>query len=361
MDNIKKKLCDEANRKDPDDFYTKDLTLSDLRPGDILTFSGKGEESWITKLICRFTNSWVSHGALFYQHGPVEALADAGSTGIHAHLVTSDEKDRVAYVSRLVKTELISDKKSFYSDAEMAPVLTAAKGYVDQNLPYPYADLVFLAMILLYKDHSKAGVKQSVIIALLKVIAAELKKLLDEKYRHNYTMVCSSYVAQCYLDASKKNRKFKLKLNKDADLRGSRRSSKTTNTLLELYAEHAAEYDYNTEVFHLASNDTLPNKSLEEIAQEALEAEKNQRVMLLKGNELSGAIESLLKTLMEVLGFTFTTIKDMIANAREMQAMFVTPNDLCFNIENTKKIGKVHLNRADEDLAADQVYDYSKA
>ncbi|MCQ2100052.1 MAG: hypothetical protein MJZ10_07075 [Fibrobacter sp.] len=353
--------------KKPDDYYTKIIPLEDLRPGDILAFSGEGEESLITKLILCFTNSWVSHGALFYQHGPVEALTDAGSTGIQGHKVTSNPEDRVAYVSRLIKTSKIGNKSSFYSDKEMAPVLAAAKGYVEQNLPYPYADLVFLSLILLYKDHSQARIKQSIIIALLRCLAAELKKLLDDKYRHNYTMVCSSLVYQCYLDASKKNRKFKLKLTKDADL--SCRTSKKgllnqnrrkANTLLDLYAEHAAEYDFKTEAFHQAVAPKEPVANLEDLAKEIVESDRSNRVMMLKGNALSSAIENLLKTLMEVLGFTFTSIKDMIKNAREMQAMFVTPNDLCFNIENVKKIGKVHLNRADENLPHEQLTDFSK-
>lgn len=350
----------EITGKDPDKYYTKDLSLSDLLPGDILTFSGKGEESPITKLILCFTNSWVSHGALFYQHGPVEALADAGSSGLHGHKVTSSANDRVAYVSRLTKTVQIG-KNSFYSDSEMLPVLSAARGYVEQNLPYPYDDLVLLAMILLYKDHSKAGIKQAAVIGLLKVLAAEIKKLLDDKlHNKQYTMVCSSYVYQCYLDASKKNRKFKLKLTKEADLRANRKGAKVANTLLDLYAEHAAEYDYNTESFQAANLTAEPDKSLEDWAKEALESRDDQRVQLLKSNELSGAIENLLKVLMELLESSATSIKDLIQNARDMQAMFVTPNDLCFNIGNTKKIGRVHLNREDENLPLDQVKDYSK-
>lgn len=360
-------ISEKITGKKPDDYYTEELSLADLRPGDILAFSGEGEDSILTKMILIFTNSWVSHGAMFYQHGPIEALADAGVSGIHCHKVTSDPKDRVAYVSRLVKKSKIGGKNCFYSDKDLVPVLNAARGYVEQDLTYPFADLAFLAMILLFKNHSKAGIPQTIIIGLLKCLSAELKKFLDEKYRHNYTMVCSSLVYQCYLDASKNNRQLKLKLNGDADLRcrttkkailnGKR---KKVNTLLDLYAEHAAEYDYNTESFLSGENDADSSKTLEDWGKEVLECSGGRRVQLLKGNELSSAIEKLLKVLMEVLGNPFTTIEKMIKDAVAMQAMFVTPNDLCFNIENTKKIGRVHLERISDNTPMDQVTDYSK-
>ena len=351
---------DKITGKDPDEFYTETISLSDLRPGDILTFSGKGEKSLITKLILCFTNSWISHGALFYQHTPETVLADAGTSGIHGHLVNEIPDERVAYVSRLTKKSSICDKDSFYDESEMVSVLAAARGYLEQDLSYPYMDLVFLAMILLYKDHSKSGFEQSAIIGLLRILSAELKKLLDEKVRHNYTMVCSSYVYQCYLDASKKNSDFKLQLSRDADLRANRNSNRAINTLLELYAEHAAEYDYKTEIFRQSVNETNSYGTLEDWAKKALESANGDYVKLLKNNELSGAIEDLLRTLMNVLGFAYTSIEDLIENARNMQAMFVTPNDLCFNIEKIQKIGKIHLKRIDDNMPIEQIKDYSK-
>ena len=80
-----------------------------------------------------------------------------------------------------------------------------------------------------------------------------------------------------------------------------------------------------------------------------------EHVMLLKNNLLSNAIESFLKTLLEFFGYTFSSIKELIENARELQSMFVTPNDLCFNIENAQKLGFVNLDRTSENLASDKI------
>ena len=35
--------------------------------------------------------------------------------------------------------------------------------------------------------------------------------------------------------------------------------------------------------------------------------------------------------------------------------MFVTPNDLCFNIKNAQKIGFVNLDRTSENLPSDKI------
>lgn len=332
--------------KDPNEFYTDNLTLADLQPGDILTFEGESDDL-ISSLIMKFTHSKVTHGALYYQNTPIPALADAGASGIFAHKVEYKEGARCAFVSRLTKKGRLKSNV-YFEPEEMAPVHDAAKFYLSEGLKYPYSDLVLLALILIYKDISDSGIKQTVIIGLLKVLAAEIKKLIDDKFHQGkHTMVCSSFVNQCYLDASQKNSKLKIQLNKDADLRLMK--AHPSNTLFDLYVEHASEYDYHTEKFQMLEAAPV-NQTLDELLAEAVNAPQNNRVMLLKSNELSSAIESLLKTLMKLFKIPFTSIKDLIENAKEMQSMFVTPNDLCFNIKNADKVGKIALDRYSENL-----------
>lgn len=334
--------------KNPDDFYKQKLTLLNLKAGDILTFEGE-DNDLISSLIMKLTNSKVTHGALYFQDSPVQALADAGTTGLHAHEIADKETSRRAYVCRLTQP----GSSDFFSDAEILPVMQAAKIYLDENLPYPYSDLLLLAMILVYKDISGVSIKQHVIIGILKIVSAEIKKLIDEKvHEGKHTMVCSSFVYQCYLDASKKDGRLKIALD-NADIRGIRQAN-NVKTLFDLYAEHAAEYNFNENAFSVQENSGKEEK-LEDLLKEALQDTDSEHVMLLKNNFLSNAIEDFLKTLLKFFGYTFSSIKELIENARELQSMFVTPNDLCFNIENAQKIGFVNLDRTSENLPSDKI------
>lgn len=334
--------------KNPDDFYKQKLTLLNLKAGDILTFEGE-ENDLISSLIMKLTNSKVTHGALYFQDSPVQALADAGTTGLHAHEIADKEESRRAYVCRLTQP----GNSAFFTDAEILPVMQAAKAYLDEDLSYPYSDLLLLAMILIYKDISGASIKQHIIIGILKIVAAEIKKLIDEKWHDGkHTMVCSSYVYQCYLDASKKDERLKIKLE-NADIRGIRQEA-SAKTLFDLYAEHAEEYNFSATAFAI-EEDSGKDEKLEDLLKEALQDIDGEHVMLLKNNLLSNAIENFLKTLLEFFGYTFSSIKELIENARELQSMFVTPNDLCFNIENAQKLGFVNLDRTSENLASDKI------
>ncbi|MBR4784124.1 MAG: hypothetical protein IK012_02585 [Fibrobacter sp.] len=334
--------------KDPKDYYKQKLTIKDLRPGDILTFEGEDDHG-ISSAIMMLTNSKVTHGALYFQDSPVEALADAGQSGLHAHEVIDKEDSRCAYVCRLQK----NDKGDLFSDSELYPVLHSAKGYLDLKMPYPYSDLVLLAMILIFKDISHVNIKQHVIIGILKIVAAEIKKLIDEKkHKGEHTMVCSSFVYQCYLDASKNNKDLKIKLS-NSDMHVLKCANQA-QTLFNLYAEHAAENNFETSRFMVQEEDDSVN-DLEALLKEALEDNGNSRVMLMKTNILSRAIEDFLMKLLDYLGYKFKSIKELIENARELQSMFVTPNDLCYNIDNAEKVGYINLYRATEDLAEDQI------
>jgi len=329
----------------PDDLYKNVLDLGSLRPGDILTFEGE-ETDIISRLIMKFTHSRVTHGALYLTKDPVSALADAGSDGIHAHKADFRENSRNAYVCRLTKKESSAGAGSFFPDEEISAVTDAAKLHIKEGLPYPYSDLVLLALILIFKDVSREGVSQKFILGVLKLAAVQIKKLIDEKFHDGkHTMVCSSYVYQCYFDASAKNRDLKIELE-GADL-GILRGEKKVNTLFELYAEHAREYNYRTELFARAAEEPL-EESLEDILQEGLK--ESDRVLLVKNNVLSGCVENFLKVLLQAAGKAFEGIEELIREAREMQALFVTPNDLCFHIANAEKIGKITLYRNAEIL-----------
>ena len=319
----------------------KALQLENLMPGDILIFESDG--STIDDLITRLTKSSACHAALFVQNGEKAILADAGETGIDLHLLSSEaipeEEKRVIHVRRLTKEGGYGD----HFDKEIAPVINIACDYVRQDLPYPYSDLVLLGMILVYKNVSEVSLRQAVVIKLLRVITAELKSLIDEKYRDGQrTMVCSSFVYQCFLDASKNNPDLKLQI-KDADLQPNFKATRSA-TLLDLYAEHAKEYHFKTKQFAEGLSEPV-TESIDELLKNLIDNENENHVSMVKGNALSNAIEEFLKTIMKAAGIAIESIEDLIKNARIQQAMFITPNDLLCHTTNTVSVGKIELYR----------------
>ena len=331
----------EQDQKILSDENEKVIGLKDLKPGDILIF--EGDNSRIDNLIKRFTKSEACHGALFVQNGEKAILADSGGTGIDLHLLSTeqfaDEEKRTIHVRRLTK------KGGFGADYDsiVAPIVDAAYDYVRQDLPYPYSDLVLMAMILIYKNVSDEGLKQDVVIKLLRVATAELKKLIDDKYRDGkHTLVCSSYVYQCFLDASKNNPDLKLQIE-NGDLQPES-TKKRVATLFDLYVEHATEYNFKTSHFADAAQEPV-TESIDELLNNLVDDQNKNHVSLVKGNALSHAIEEFLKTLLKAIGTSVNSIEDLIKNARAQQAMFITPNDLLCHTTNTESVGVLDLYR----------------
>jgi hypothetical protein len=331
----------EQNNQMTSDEQEKVLGLSELKPGDILIFDTDG--SPIDVLITSFTNSNATHGALFVQNGENALLADSGFTGIDLHQVAEGSEDNKE--SRIVHVRRITKEGGFGDDFDniIAPVVKIANDYVREDLPYPYSDLVLLAMILIYKDVSDVNLQQAVVIKLLKLVTAEIKKIIDDKFHDGkYTMVCSSFVYQCYLDASKDNPDLKL-IIENGDVQANLKKKRSA-TLFDLYAEHAAEYNFETKRF--AESEAEPVKeSIDELLKNLVDKKNENHVSLIKSNALSNAIEEFLKVLLKAAGITIHSIKELIENAKMQQAMFITPNDLYCHTTNTVSVGKILLYR----------------
>ena len=159
----------------------------------------------------------------------------------------------------------------------------------------PYSGLVFLAMVLIYKDVSGINLRQASVIKLLKAAAAELKAT-----RLNSTP-------------------------KEADL--PQNSTNRSATLLDLYAEHAAEYNFKTSRFATESEEPV-TEPVPELLETLVDKGNANHVSLVKGNALSHAIEEFLKAMMNACGIIVKDIKDLIENAKRQQASFVIPDEL---------------------------------
>lgn len=160
------------------------------------------------------------------------------------------------------------------------------------------ADLISLAMILVYKDVSHVSLKRLEVINLLRTAAAELKNIPIFKFK--------------FVQNSKQhNPKF----------------PKSTATLLDLFAEHAAEYNYSHS-FIAKEPDEPIRESVQEILDNLIDNENKNHVHLYKSKVLSNAIERFLRNLLKSCGVVFKDIKELIENAKKQQSAFVMPNDL---------------------------------
>ena len=159
----------------------------------------------------------------------------------------------------------------------------------------PYSGLVFLAMVLIYKDVSGINLRQATVIKLLKAAASELK-------------------------ATKLKSKLKVAVL-------PQNSPKRSVTLLDLYAEHAAEYNFKTSRFATESDEPVM-EPVPELLKSLIDKGNANHVGLVKGKALSHAIEEFLKAMMKACGIFVKDIKDLIENAKRQQASFVIPDEL---------------------------------
>ena len=330
------------------------ISVNDLLPGDILAFKGDPNDD-ISKLIMKFTGSDVSHGAIFVQNLD-NVLAEAGGDGIHARRMKDNTDSREAYVMR--------HNKAGKNGVE--PVVPIAKDYVLQDLPYPYSDLILLGLILIFKHQVTNQLLSRVVVEFLCLVAAELKTIIEkEKTPGKHTMVCSSYVYQCYLDASKKNPALKLKL-KDADvgfkdhpLIGRKSKSKSV-TLFDMYANYVETHEEECKKNFKLRKSVAPKKlrSKEEILadlKKILLSKISDKIPAMTPEQFSTVID-IIEAIKDVISALATFFKgdrvsfsEMMKIAREQQSMFITPNDLVNNVTNAKCVGMLKAERYGSD------------
>lgn len=341
--------------KEPTDYYKKVLTLKDLVPGDILIFEGD-KDDFASKMIMKFTNSKVSHSAMYFQDSPVTALADSGTKGLRVHEVGTKQSLRRVFVSRIAKP----GNKEFFSDKELLPVLQAAKVYLDEKTDYPYGDLLALALTILF---GKASFGYFDLVKVTKALVALFKLLLDTiAYHGKHPMVCSSFVYQCYMDASKKDAsgKYKdLKLDvENGDIKkvkqGALQQENTPSTLFDLYAQYVVENNLHTmsltSVEEDEAEEELSIEKIEALFEDALLENGKELTALPKIGDARSLILKLLKKVAQLMKVPVDTLNELINELRNMQSLFVTPNDLCYNVTNTVKIGYIDIERKEDNL-----------
>lgn len=162
------------------------IGLEDLRVGDIMVFPAP-EGSKLSQVIALLTDSSVSHAALMYKTGSEFLLAESTIGGIRSTPLPHEEP----YVRRY-----------HLSTEELNKLLNSIEHYIQDETDYAYIDLVLLGILLVYKKFSKKTLTNKIFYTFLEHVARLLAETINNLLsKGKIPMVCSQYVAQCFLDA----------------------------------------------------------------------------------------------------------------------------------------------------------------
>lgn len=177
------------------------MRKEDLRAGDVVLFPPhKGD--FIAQAIAFLTDGEVNHAALCY---PKEKNLVVAESILKDGLVLNSFAEHIEseYPLRICRMR---------GDADMFPVLEAAKKYLEEVNAYPNFNLGLLGILLLFKKMAPPSWKNAVIYNFYKFVAGRLMNLVREhKYKGKHPMSCSQFVAQCFTDAGER---YDLKFNR---------------------------------------------------------------------------------------------------------------------------------------------------
>lgn len=296
--------------------------MGNLQSGDILVF--EAGDNWLSKCIAKLTDSNVSHAAMCYQDG---TIVEMGSNGIVCSTCKEVEGGDNAYLLRLSP------------ELDAAPLLAAAKEYLDEKVYYDYPDLVFFAGLIIYRAVRSTKRWQKIIDYILELACAELDKMIN-KLIHNdgkKAMVCSQLVYQIYLDCGED---YKIQIHDGLLQKGNMLSEQVC--LAELAAKSDAIPAGNTAATDSLESAEFQEPDMEEIFKEfygAMEESEQEDCELCTSNDLSGLVDKAKKFLDKV--------EDILERAGvelPVYALFVAPSDL-LKADNLDNKGTVQITR----------------
>ena len=292
--------------------------MSDMRSGDILIF--EAGDDWIGKSIAKLTNSTVSHAAMRCADG---TMVEMGLHGIAVSTCREAAEGDRAYLLRLDP------------ERDPAPLLAAAKRYVDQGTKYDFPDLVLFAGLLIYRSIRPTPRWQKITDYILELACAEADKLLNRLINRGGgpAMVCSQLVYQIYQDCGAE---YRIVL-KDSLLQADLAPAPGAVCLADLLADAAAP-DRSP-----AAAPPPPEEEvdLEELARELYEAlDQAPEEDMLDTGVLTGTLDKaarfldLLESILERAGVELP-----------VRALFVAPSDLLEHAENLRQYDTAYIVR----------------
>lgn len=296
--------------------------MGNLQSGDILIF--EAGDNWLSKCIAKLTNSNVSHAAMCYQDG---TIVEMGSNGIACSKCKEAANGDNAYLLRLSP------------ERDVAPLLAAAKEYLDEKVYYDYPDLVFFAGLIIYRAVRSTKRWQKIMDYILELACVELDKMLNKMIHKDgkKAMVCSQLVYQIYLDCGED---YKIQIHDGLLQKGNMLSEQVC--LAELAAKSDAVSADNTATTDSLESVESKEPDMEEIFKElygAMEESEQENCELCTSNDLSSLADKAKMFLDKV-----ENILERAGVELPVYALFVAPSDL-LKADNLDNKGTVQITR----------------
>ncbi len=317
----------------------KTITLQELKPGDIVLYSPPpGKDAWESWLICFFTGSPVSHTAMI-DSNPGYAVQEIPGGATVCPL--PDPGTRTVYVRRLE------------GEPDTSEVLKIAMKYVDEKLPYPMSNLVFLGMYILASDFLPNTATGLTIECALKAVCYVLMEFIN-KHLHPGTsappMVCSQFAAACYDEAAITiDPKYKIHYNEDVST-----VSNLIHKMIDQLTEEEKEkmYEIEMEEGGLQVGAVAGQNYAEQLAK-AIQEQQNSNLITAPGKISEGLIKTfyqygkcMLKLLKNVdypdkKQATSEEIINLLKELLAIQEAFISPGDLLSHTTNLMDMGEL--------------------
>lgn len=297
--------------------------MGKLQSGDILVF--EAGDNWLSKCIAKLTSSNVSHAAMCYQDG---TIVEMSSSGIVCSNCKEAEDGSNAYLLRL------------NPEQPSAPLLAAAKEYLDEGVYYDYPDLILFAGLIIYRALRSTKRWQKITDYILELACVELDKMMNKLLHKDgkKAMVCSQLVYQIYLDCGDD---YKIQIH-DGLLQASNMLSGQV-CLAELAAKRTGLSAENAAAADDLSSAEYQAADMEAVFEEfykAMEESEQEDCELCTSNDLNSLADKAKKFLDKV-----EEILERAGVELPVYALFVAPSDL-LKADNLDNKGTVQVTRS---------------
>lgn len=298
--------------------------MANLQSGDILVF--EAGDNWLSKCIAKLTDSNVSHAAMCYQDG---TIVEMGSRGIACSMCKEAADGDNAYLLRL------------NPEQDVAPLLAAAKAYLDEKVYYDYPDLVFFAGLIIYRAVRSTKRWQKLMDYILELACMELDKMLNRLIHKDgkKAMVCSQLVYQIYLDCGEN---YKIQIHDGLLQQGNMLSAPELVCLADLAAECDSISEENIAAADNFASAEWKEPDMDAVFKElygAMKEGEQEECELCTSNDLGRLTEKAKKFLDKM-----EEVLERAGVDLPVRALFVAPSDL-LKADNLDNIGMVQITR----------------
>lgn len=322
----------------------KTITLQELKPGDIVLFSPPpGKDFWESLPICLLTGSPVSHSGMIYSNPgfAIQEIPDGAEC-----LRLPEPGTRTLYIRRLE------------GEPDTSVINQIGMKYVDQKLPYPMSNLVFLGMYILVSDFMPNTVTGKAIESVLKIATYAIMEFVN-KHLHPGTsvppMVCSQFVAACYDEAANAyGTQYRIHYNDDVST-----LSCFIHKLIDQLEEEEAEKAYEIEQLEddflsgMALAADAGKTSCENLAK-AIQEQQSSNLLMASGkvsDSLIAAFYQYGRGILKLFGSkteypdkkqaTAAEIESLLKELLQIRDAFITPGDLLSRTTNLLDMGEL--------------------